>query len=48
LDESVVKAGWTGGRDFESRVYKGTAHEENAWASRMPEILGWLLADWKR
>lgn len=47
LDEGVAKAGWTRGKDFESRVYKGTAHEENAWAARLPEILGWLLADWK-
>jgi predicted alpha/beta superfamily hydrolase len=48
LDESVAAAGWKRGKDFESRVYKGTAHEENAWAARLPEMLGWLLADWKR
>ena len=48
LDEGVAAAGWTRGKDFESRVYKGTAHEENAWAARLPEVLGWLLADWKR
>ncbi|NJC04278.1 putative alpha/beta superfamily hydrolase [Sphingomonas kaistensis] len=47
LDESVASAGWMRGKDFESRVYKGTAHEENAWAARLPEILGWLLSDWK-
>ncbi|WP_300973842.1 alpha/beta hydrolase-fold protein [Sphingomonas sp. LHG3406-1] len=48
LDEGVAAAGWTRGTDFESRVYKGTAHEENAWAARLPEVLGWLLADWKK
>jgi hypothetical protein len=48
LDESVAAAGWTRGKDFETRVYPGTAHEENAWAARLPEVLGWLLADWKR
>jgi enterochelin esterase-like enzyme len=48
LDESVAAAGWTRGKDVETRVYKGTAHEENAWAARLPEILGWLLSDWKR
>jgi len=48
LDEGVAKAGWVRGKDFESRVYKGTAHEENAWAARLPEMLGWLLSDWKR
>lgn len=47
LDESAVKAGWKRGRDFETRVFPGTAHEENAWAARLPEVLGWLLADWK-
>lgn len=48
LDDNVAAAGWTRGKDFESRVYKGTAHEENAWATRLPEVFGWLLADWKR
>jgi predicted alpha/beta superfamily hydrolase len=48
LDQGVAGAGWKRGKDFESRVYKGTAHEENAWAARLPEMLGWLLADWRR
>jgi predicted alpha/beta superfamily hydrolase len=48
LDESVAAAGWKRGADFESRVFEGTAHEENAWAARLPEVLGWLLADWKK
>jgi predicted alpha/beta superfamily hydrolase len=48
LDEGVGKAGWVRGKDFETRVFKGTPHEENAWAVRLPEILGWLLSDWKK
>ncbi|GAA3995489.1 alpha/beta hydrolase [Sphingomonas humi] len=48
LDQGVADAGWVRGKDFESCVYKGAAHEENAWAARLPEVLGWLLADWKR
>jgi predicted alpha/beta superfamily hydrolase len=48
LDESVAGAGWKRGKDFESRVFEGTPHEENAWAARLPEVLGWLLADWKK
>lgn len=48
LDDNVAAAGWVRGKDFESRVFDGTAHEENAWAARLPEVLGWLLADWKR
>jgi enterochelin esterase-like enzyme len=47
LDAGVAKAGWARGRDFESRVYQGTPHEENAWAARLPEVLGWLLSDWR-
>jgi predicted alpha/beta superfamily hydrolase len=47
LDNGVAAARWTRGRDFESRVYKGTPHEENAWAARLPEMLGWLLSDWR-
>jgi predicted alpha/beta superfamily hydrolase len=48
LDESVAKAGWVRGKDFETKVFNGTPHEENAWAARLPEILGWLLSDWKK
>ncbi|WOE75517.1 alpha/beta hydrolase [Alterisphingorhabdus coralli] len=44
VDQQVIALGWQQGRDFESRVYEGAPHEENAWAERLPEILGWLLA----
>ena len=44
VDARFASAGWQKGRDWESRVYKGAEHEENAWAARLPEIFGWLLA----
>jgi enterochelin esterase-like enzyme len=44
VDARFVAAGWQKGRDWESKVYPGAEHEENAWAARLPEILGWLLA----
>lgn len=44
IDARFAKAGWQKGRDFESKVYEGAEHEENAWAARLPEIFGWLLA----
>lgn len=44
VDARFAAAGWQRGRDWESRVYEGAEHEENAWAARLPEIFGWLLA----
>jgi enterochelin esterase-like enzyme len=44
VDARFSAAGWQKGRDWESRVYEGAEHEENAWATRLPEIFGWLLA----
>lgn len=44
VDARFAAAGWEKGRDWESRVYEGAEHEENAWAARLPEIFGWLLA----
>lgn len=43
IDADLTALGWRRGRDFESRTYPGAAHEENAWAARMDDILGWLL-----
>lgn len=43
IDRALMGLGWRKGRDFESRVYDGAAHEENAWAARLPEIFAWLL-----
>lgn len=43
IDAEFVKLGWQRGSDFESRVYPGAEHEENAWAARLPEIFAWLL-----
>ncbi len=45
IDAGVTAAGWRRGVDFESKVYDGAPHEENAWAARLPEILGWVLTD---
>jgi hypothetical protein len=44
VDARFTASGWQKGRDWESRVYEGAEHEENAWAARLPEIFGWLLA----
>jgi len=44
VDARFAAAGWQKGRDWESRVYEGAEHEENAWAARLPEVFGWLLA----
>lgn len=44
VDARFASAGWQKGRDWESRVYEGAEHEENAWAARLPEVFGWLLA----
>jgi predicted alpha/beta superfamily hydrolase len=44
VDARFAAAGWQKGRDFESKVYEGAEHEENAWAARLPEVFGWLLA----
>lgn len=46
IDAEVRRLGWND-RNFQSRVYEGAEHEENAWARRLPEIFGWLLSDWK-
>ncbi len=45
IDRSFRAAGWPEGEAWTSRVYPGAAHEENAWAARLPEVLTWLLAD---
>ncbi|MCZ8369998.1 MAG: alpha/beta hydrolase-fold protein [Porphyrobacter sp.] len=44
VDARFAAAGWQKGRDWESKVYEGAEHEENAWAARLPEIFVWLLA----
>ncbi|MFM9979040.1 MAG: alpha/beta hydrolase [Sphingomonadaceae bacterium] len=43
IDTQIVQAGWRRGRDFESRVYTGAPHEENAWAARVDDVFGWLM-----
>jgi len=43
IDARMTASGWQRGRDWESKVYQGAEHEENAWARRLPEVFGWLL-----
>jgi len=43
IDARMTASGWQRGRDWESKVYEGAEHEENAWARRLPEVFGWLL-----
>lgn len=45
IDARMAQSGWQRGRDWESRVYPGAEHEENAWARRLPEIFAWLLRE---
>lgn len=43
IDARFATSGWQRGRDWESKVYEGAEHEENAWARRLPDVFGWLL-----
>ncbi|MGY4398149.1 putative alpha/beta superfamily hydrolase [Sphingomonas sp. UYAg733] len=45
IDTDLTALGWRKDRDFASRNYAGAAHEENAWAARLDDILVWLLGD---
>jgi len=44
VDKALRDNHWVQGKDFESKVYPGQAHEENAWASRLDEIFLFLWA----
>lgn len=44
IDTSFEAAGWVKGTDWRSEQFDGAEHEENAWADRLPDVLGWLLA----
>ena len=43
VDQRIAASGWQRGRDWQSKVYHGAEHDENAWAARLPEIFGFLL-----
>lgn len=45
VDARLASSGWRRGTDWESRIYPGAAHEENAWAARLPELFMWLLEE---
>lgn len=42
VDAAMAASGWSRGKDWESKIYNDAAHDENAWAARLPEIFGWL------
>lgn len=48
IDAKVTQLGWKKGRDFESRIYPGAEHEENAWAARMDDIFLFLFGKQKK
>ncbi|MFT4179557.1 MAG: alpha/beta hydrolase-fold protein [Thermomonas sp.] len=43
MDAAMHAAGWVQGRDWESRVYEGAAHDEQAWRARVDQTLRFLL-----
>ena len=43
VDRVVAAAGWRRGRDWESKVYPGAAHNEASWRARLAEPLSFLL-----
>lgn len=43
VDARLAASHWRRGRDWQSKVYQGAEHEENAWARRLPELFSWLL-----
>ncbi|MFC0588634.1 alpha/beta hydrolase [Novosphingobium aquiterrae] len=43
IDARLAATSWRRGTDWESKVYPGAEHEENAWAARLPELFTWLL-----
>ncbi|MBS0254035.1 MAG: alpha/beta hydrolase [Proteobacteria bacterium] len=44
INARIAASGWRKGTDWQSKVYPGAEHEENAWAARLPEVFTWLLA----
>lgn len=42
-DVALAKAGWRRNRDFVSRAYPGTAHDEASWAARLADPLTFLF-----
>ena len=43
MDAAMQAAGWMRGRDWESRVYEGAAHDEKSWRARVDQPLRFLL-----
>lgn len=45
MDEALLQAGYVKGENFESRVFEGAAHNEEAWRARVKIPLQFLLKD---
>jgi enterochelin esterase-like enzyme len=43
IDAMLANLGWKPGRDFESKVYPGASHNEDAWRARLADLLTFLL-----
>jgi enterochelin esterase-like enzyme len=43
MDAALRAAGWIEGRDWQSRVFEGAAHDEAAWRARIEVPLAFLL-----
>ncbi len=43
IDRCLEARGWRPGRDFESRVYPGAAHNEASWRARLADPLTYVL-----
>ncbi len=43
VDRTMVALGWRRGVDFESRIYPGATHNEDAWKARLADPLQFLL-----
>jgi enterochelin esterase-like enzyme len=44
VDAVLRRAGWTEGRDWITRVYPGTDHNERVWRERLADPLGFVLS----
>ncbi len=44
VDRAVTERGWVLGRDWQSKVFPGAAHNEQSWRARLDQPLAFLLA----
>ncbi|MEM7702166.1 MAG: alpha/beta hydrolase-fold protein [Pseudomonadota bacterium] len=43
IDATIGSTDWVKGTHWQSRLYPGAEHEENAWARRLPDVFDWVL-----